>query len=646
MRSSLRLAPILAVTTVLATAAPTVVPAAANADITVVQCDTYQPFNDATVFSPGSNDAGSGTYNTCLPSGGLSIWSKGAQPGHGAWWFADVPTGWLTIAEAKAWFSTPNCPDSGMTAEFAWNDYGQNAGTDAMCGRTYVDERFGSPVSSFGWRVWCSHSTACNIAGNAATITYVQGVWLDVREGAAPTLQAVGGNENLWSHGNGWVRGADWNLDLEGGDITGVCRFFAAMDSNWVAGGQWESPDQSGWHQCDAGDTGGSDQYGNREQRWTATLDTTNFSDGWHTYQVGDQNAAGNWGPGASEQLGIDNSPVSLSMNGPTSAPASAGAQTVTATAAAGPSGVGGIYCEQNGSSWTSEPMTGAGAQTATARIPIDQLGTTVLRCYATNRAVDVNGNPASSRAQSWTLKIGESIDAGISFNDPIRKCRRVHKRVRVHKHRTRWEWVSVCHSPKHLKRVAHVAYGRRTRLYGWFATADGTALAHAPVTIIAAANNGLERWRKLAAVTTDADGAWRATLPPGPGRLLEAVYGGGSVTLAGASPLARTVVPAKIDLAPLPTHIPWGGVLVLSGRVLGGYIPGGQILRVLRGGDRSHLQVIANPLIRRDGRFIIRLAAVGGGGPISLVVAVGTLSERDYPYAPGVSRRYSVTIG
>ena len=144
----------------------------------------------------------------------------------------------------------------------------------------------------------------------------------------------------------------------------------------------------------------------------------------------------------------------------------------------------------------------------------------------------------------------------------------------------------------------------------------------------------------------TDADGAWRTKLPPGPGRLVEAVYGGGPTTLAGASPVARTIVPAKIDLAPIPRHVPWGGVLVLRGRVLGGYILGGQILRVLRGGDRRHLQVIANPLIRRDGRFIIRLAAVGGGGPVSLVAAVGTLSERDYPYSPGVSRRYSVTIG
>lgn len=315
----------------LAGAAPILLPAVAKADEVVVGCDTYQPFNDAPVFSPGSNDSGTQTFNTCLPSGGLGINSKGASPGHGAWWFADVPSGWLTIAEAKAWFVTPYCPDSGMTAEFAWNDYGQNAGTDGMCGRTYVDERFNSPVSSFGWRVWCSHSAACDIPGNAATITYVQGVWLDVHEGAAPILQAVGGNQNLWSHGNGWVRGPDWNLDLQGGDLTGVCRFFAAVDGNWLPGtGQWGPVDQSGWHQCDAGDTGGSDQYGNHEQRWSGTLDTTNFSDGWHTYQIGDENAAGNWGPNPSEQVGIDNSPVALSLSGPTTAPASAGAQTVT----------------------------------------------------------------------------------------------------------------------------------------------------------------------------------------------------------------------------------------------------------------------------------------------------------------------------
>jgi hypothetical protein len=648
MRRPPRLVALLSVAATIAAIAPLIVPAAARADETVVECDTYQPFNDAPVFVAGSNDTGTTTYNSCLPSGGLGIESRGARSGFGGWWFADVPSGWLSIVEAKAWLSTSSpCPYDGMSAQFAWNDYGQNGGTDAMCGRTYVDEKFSSPISSFGWRVWCANSSACDIPGSTPTIAYAKGVWLDVHEGASPTLQAVGGNANLWPHGNGWVRGADWNLGLQGGDLTGVCRFFVAIDGSWLPGtGQWGPVDQSGWHQCDTGDTGGSDQYGNHEQRWSDTLDTTTFADGWHTYQIGDENAAGIWGSDPSEQIGIDNSGVALSMSGPTSASASAGAQTVTATATAGASGVGGVYCEQNGGAWTSEPITGAGTQTATARLPIDQLGTTVLRCYATNRAVDVSGNPATSAAESWTLKIGESIDAGISFNNPIRKCRRVHKRVRVHKHRTRWEWVSVCHSPKHLKRVAHVAYGHRRKLYGWFDAAGGAALAHVPVRIIGAPNNGQARWRTLAVVTTDADGAWRATLPPGPGRLLEAVYGGGPTTLGGASPVARTIVAAKIDLAPIPRHVSWGGELVLRGRVLGGYVPGGQILRVLRGGDRRHLQVIANPLIRRDGRFVIRLAAVGGGGPVSLVVAVGTLSERDYPYAPGVSRRYSVTIG
>jgi hypothetical protein len=433
-------------------------------------------------------------------------------------------------------------------------------------------------------------------------------------------------------------------VDLVGGDITGVCQWIAAIDGTWVAR-QYTPPDQSQWHQCDQGDTGGTDQYGNHQQRWSASIDTTSISDGWHSYQVGDQDAPGNWTT-PSEQVGVDNSPVSLSLTGPNSAPVSAGTQYVTAKATSGPSGVGAVYCNDNGGAWSSQPLTGGGTQTATAEIPVATLGQHQISCYAANQAVDASGAPATSSIRTWSLRIGEPVSAGISFTNPIRHCRRVRKRVRVSKHRTRWEWVNVCRTPKHLTRIAHVAYGRRTNLFGWFASANGIALSHVPVKIMAAPNNGLERWRTLEVVTTDAAGGWRATLPAGPGRLLEAVYGGGPVTQAATSPLARTVVPAAIHLAPLPRHVPWGGVLALRGRVLGGYVPGGQILRVLRGGDRRHLQVIANPLIRRDGRFIIRLAAVGGGGPVSLVVAVGTLSERDYPYAPGVSRRYQVTIG
>ena len=55
---------------------------------------------------------------------------------------------------------------------------------------------------------------------------------------------------------------------------------------------------------------------------------------------------------------------------------------------------------------------------------------------------------------------------------------------------------------------------------------------------------------------------------------------------------------------------------------------------------------MIANAMIRRDGRFIFLLRALGGGGPLRVQVAVGTLSERDYRYAPGVPGRRRVMIG
>jgi hypothetical protein len=55
---------------------------------------------------------------------------------------------------------------------------------------------------------------------------------------------------------------------------------------------------------------------------------------------------------------------------------------------------------------------------------------------------------------------------------------------------------------------------------------------------------------------------------------------------------------------------------------------------------------VIGNPYIRRDGRFVIRLAATGSGGALRTQIAVATLRETNYPYARGYSRRVWITIG
>jgi hypothetical protein len=171
--------------------------------------------------------------------------------------------------------------------------------------------------------------------------------------------------------------------------------------------------------------------------------------------------------------------------------------------------------------------------------------------------------------------------------------------------------------------------------LSGWVATADGTPLAHVPVSIMTAPDEESARWRRAAVVSTSPGGSSTVTLHPGPSRLIQAVYRGGPVTQSASSPIVKAIVPAKIRLAPLRSHVPWGGVLVIRGRVLGGYIPPEQILQV-RSGIGRRLQVIGNPYIKPNGRFVVRLAATGSGGPIETDIAVATLRETHYPYARG----------
>jgi hypothetical protein len=90
---------------------------------------------------------------------------------------------------------------------------------------------------------------------------------------------------------------------------------------------------------------------------------------------------------------------------------------------------------------------------------------------------------------------------------------------------------------------------------------------------------------------------------------------------------------------------VPWGATFTVRGRVVGGYVPGGQILRVLIGSPQ-HLQLVANPAVQHDGRFTFKLHATGSGGALRVAVAVGTLTERDFPWWPSRSPLAWITIG
>lgn len=576
------------------------------------------------------------------------VWTLGTYPvpgGHLAHWQVDAPPN-VRIIQAHV----PEMQDdngSPYWGEFFYWDSGNsgwltNLNNSAGSWPSPGGWQSFSPSSYFGWELSCNAASQC---GQASAYFDVFDLQLEAYEYQTPSIIAgpVSGSHNLWYQAGKWVHGS-LPIDMAASDPSGVCRALVSWDGQTVQDTGERTPDDAYWDQCDPNHASDSEQVFFSG----ATINTASAVPTSATAvplvlmaHNASYNSTNNYDwTSDSESLNVDNLPVGLSLNGPTDVPVTAGPQYVTATATSGPSGVGAIMCSQDGSAWAPEPSSGAGGQTATAEVPVNGLGVHTVSCYAINRAVDGNGAPTTSPTRTWSLKIGEPVSIYAGFPKVIRYCHRVRERIRKRSKRVRR-----CDSRIKDRQAEQVRFGHRVTLGGWVATADGTPLAHVPVSIMTAPNDDAYQWHRAALVSTSPDGSWSATLSPGPSRLLQAVYEGGPVTESASSSIAKAIVPARIVLALAPSHIPWGGVLVIRGRVLGGYIPPEQILQ-MRSGVGRHLQVIGNPYIRPDGRFVVRLAATGSGGPLQTQIAVATLQETNYPYARGFSRRVRVEIG
>lgn len=94
--------------------------------------------------------------------------------------------------------------------------------------------------------------------------------------------------------------------------------------------------------------------------------------------------------------------------------------------------------------------------------------------------------------------------------------------------------------------------------------------------------------------------------------------------------------------MTPRQTH--WGGTIKIAGRLLGGYIPAGRLLR-LRIGAEGVSGTVGIPSIGRKGRFHTTWTFASGNGTVQYWFAVSTLPEADYPYAAASSTRRTVTI-
>lgn len=623
-------------------------------------------------------------YNRCGESGAFQI-ATTRTPGRGdiAQWLTVPPAGIQIVhvtTPANAVKVDRHLKSDGYRASFFWS--GGRKRIFAV-GKSHGGLSYGSgidrsirPSRSFGFRVTCSYSPPC--ANPSGHLLEVSGIELEAVDRARPRLLPVGVG-NLWNQAARWVRGS-WPASFQASATDGICGMAAVVRGKPIRGPVDSSPNRHSWTQCPD------------PQTMNLSLDTARYPNGPLSLTLLARDAASPAnGSVRSETLHVDNQPVTLGLSGPRDAASTAGTQYVDATAAAGPSGVGDIDCSLDGAAFQAHP----GSRT---RIAVNGIGVHQVVCFATNHSIDSSGVPAVSLPRSWTLSIREPTLFAIGFPQIVDRlrCTRVKEYVQVpgrsrvvHRHgkvvrvrkppRVKQVWVRRCHPRTVMRRITtwvtvtrngkrkrvrrtkrirvvlfphlvthnsrRVQHGQGVTVGGWLGTASGTALPGAAVVVMAAPANGLGHFKRVAVVKTGPDGTWRAHLPPGPSRVVEALYEGGRLTEPTKSAQARLTVPAKIVLHIHPRHTHWGGTIHITGRVLGGHIPQGKLLR-LRIGIRHVKETIGIPNVRSNGRFHTSFKFAPGHGTVRYWFSVSTLREADYPFAPASSARVTVTVG
>jgi hypothetical protein len=641
---------------------------AARGDEFVVTCGNYSNH----VFGASTSSSIS-TQDTC-PGGALSLFGNGFNitRGQAAVWQAIAPTG-LTIIGAVV----PNGDlESSQVNYGSSGAYGGDFYWAGGSSNIYPGEYSASlgPFNSsyFGFLLVCGKSSC---PGSPQGEIRVYQITLIVHETSGPALTSTG----LWQT-SGWIRGS-WPMFVWGNSPSGLCSLSASLNGLLI--GQTSSPqDVSQWHECASPPV-------------SQPVDTNRFGQGQLPLTVTASDSAG-LPASMSKAVYVDNAQPTVALSGPSDAPSTAGTQYVTATAAAGPSGVHGIHCSLDGGpdQWTAG---------STTRVPVNGIGDHVVSCFSENNAIDANGNRGTSPTQSFAVKIGVPTVTGISFSKLVDglRCRRVRERVTVpsrwvtvrwHHHeirvrtrrRTKVLEVVKCHARTaqrvrivsvtvrrhghlvHVRRrervrvillphtdhraIRLVPHGRATTVSGWLGTYTGTALGGQSVQVSTAPDDGQERFTPAATVTTAADGSWSATLRAGPSRLVEAQYGGDALTEASLSGLAREVVPADVRLLSVtPSRIPWGGTVRLAGRLRGGYLPrGGALVRLRIGLGSSYTTYGVHEHVAGNGLFTTPYT-FGAGDPAvrrSFWFQLASLPMGDYPYAPASSGRIFVLVG
>lgn len=621
----------------------------------------------------GASGPGVGASYQCPPAGGadgLEVYtaSTNVAAGTRAYWEIDAPSGLTVLSARTVTYGPEGMVSYGVDNGQGWGGgfYWKGGGAQVQPGeQNYTSPPINSPY--FGWQVVCGART-CDGVHKPAELGVLE-LQIAAGEESGPSVMAA---PNTLGTSTGWVRGK-WPITFSADGPSGACQASAALDGTSVSQPVNEPTDPVSWHQCPTA-------------VFSQLFDTASVRDGpdvpltmWARDAAFDYLAGHYLSSTVTKSVNIDNAPVSLSLSGPTDAPSTAGAQTITATAQAGLSGVRGTWCSVDGSPYQLYPGP-------TGQITITGIGEHTANCFAENNALDVNGQPARSTPQTWRLTIREPSVSTVSFVRVVNalRCGKQRERVRIPAHwvtvtlggqpqkvrvpaETRTITVVHCHPRIVTKRVRvdghwrikrivllpHIvrvstkaaAYGAGSTISGWLGNDRGNAIGGQPVAIQTAPDNGSGAFTTVATTTSAPDGSWSATIPAGPSRIVRALYGGSSTLEPSVSSAASVVVPASLSFAIAPHQTHWGATIKLTGHLNGGYIPPSGELVVLWVGWPGGSTEIGHLYTGADGRFSSTYTFLRGNGTEQYRLWAATARESDYPFAPARSRPILVTV-
>jgi hypothetical protein len=149
-----------------------------------------------------------------------------------------------------------------------------------------------------------------------------------------------------------------------------------------------------------------------------------------------------------------------------------------------------------------------------------------------------------------------------------------------------------------------------------------------------------------VATARVGSGGGWSARVPAGPSRVVMATFAGTPLIEPALSNLITETVPAKITFSVSPRQVHWGGVIHMSGRLLGGHVPASGEEVFLHAGWRGGSAYIGALYSGSSGRFSGTYHFLSGKGTAMYSIWATSARESDYPYAPASSNRITVTVG